>query len=132
MSLCWHWHRPLWLNRRKLKIAERTARGIWDAIRQLSFDILEDFWLRVDYWVFEVSVDENFVSEARVLLSLPNFEVEPVDADVGRIVAVVPVAANRVADVEPVAVGRQENGGNTVTVNAIPKIVISISMVDLG
>ena len=58
-------------------------------------------------------------------------EVKPVGADIASVVAVVPVVVDRVADVELSNAVVDINGGDTVTVLAMPKLVIGILMIDL-
>ena len=58
-------------------------------------------------------------------------EIEPVGADIASVVAVVPVVVDRVADVQLSNAVVDINGGDTVTVLAMPKLVIGILMIDL-
>ena len=65
------------------------------------------------------------------LFSLSDFEIEPISADIIGIVAVVPVAIDRVADFQRVAAADHEDGRNAVTIFTIQQVVISIIMVNL-
>ena len=62
--------------------------------------------------------------------ALTNFEIEPISAEISGIVAVIPVAVDRVANVERVSAGVHENGGDSVTVLTMPEVVIGILMID--
>ena len=65
------------------------------------------------------------------LFSLSNFEIKPISPDITGIVAVVPVAIDRVADLQRVAAAVHEDGRNAVTIFTIQQVVISIIMVNL-
>ena len=78
--------------------------------------------IKVSEWVDHVKGE---------LLALSDFEVEPISADVVGVVAVVPVVVDRVADVQLSNAVVDINGGDTVTILAMPKVVIGILMIDL-
>ena len=78
-----------------------------------------------------IKVSEGVDHVKGELLALSDFEVEPVGADIVGVVAVVPVVVDRVADVELSNAVVDINGGDTVTVLAMPKLVIGILMIDL-
>ena len=61
---------------------------------------------------------------------MADFEIEPIGTKVTGVVVVVPVAIDRVANVERVLATVHENGGDSVTVFTIPKIIIGILVID--
>ena len=78
-----------------------------------------------------IKVSEGVDHVKGELLALSDFEVEPISADIVGVVAVVPVVVDRVADVQLSNAVIDVNGRDTVTVLAMPKLIIGILVIDL-
>ena len=102
-----------------------------DTVCQLGSDIFKDFWLRIDHRVFEIVIDENLIFVAGKWFALSDFDIKPISTDVSGIVTVVPVAVDRIANVERVSATVQENSRNSVAIYPVPQVVIGIFVIDL-